>query len=57
MQTVKISGALLTEVIEQGLSLDRGIMQVSGIEVLRPGETRRFASVRNNCREQAVKGY
>ena len=33
VQTVKISGALLTEVIEQGLSLDRGIMQVSGIEV------------------------
>mgnify|MGYP002214523013 FL=1 len=33
MQTVKIPGSLLVEVIEQGLSLDRGIMQVSGIKV------------------------
>ena len=33
VQTVKISGSLLVEVIEQGLSLDRGIMQVSGIKV------------------------
>ena len=33
VQTVKIPGSLLGEVIEQGLSLDRGIMQVSGIKV------------------------
>ena len=33
VQTVKIPGSLLVEVIEQGLSLDRGIMQVSGIKV------------------------
>jgi 2',3'-cyclic-nucleotide 2'-phosphodiesterase (5'-nucleotidase family) len=31
--TVKLSGATLLEVIEQGLSLERGIMQVSGMVV------------------------
>ena len=33
VQTVRMSGALLIEVLEQGLSLDRGIMQVSGMKV------------------------
>ena len=31
--TVKMSGSLLLEVLEQGLSLERGIMQVSGLKV------------------------